>query len=451
MKNSILILIFSCLFFSSALKAQIEKVIVETYYISDSLDATDTIDGPSRSLPIGSKTYRIYIDLKRGYKLAKIYGNSTHALKIISTDTFFNNIDRPSYYYGYLMNKAYFRTNPTLALDSWLTLGLATTTYNGILKTQDTGVSILNPSHLSTWGGTAHVPGGLLVNNDPLAGIPITNKDGLFANTYTYTNGFIDQGFKDITQGNIDTTVFGAKKIGSKFISYNSFLQQTPGVMGAIPDSNQILVAQLTTKGILTFELNVVVVDSAGHNPIYFVAKNPTGDTLLSPFLTYPPPCGCRNESYLEYNPYAACDDSASCKTLKVFGCTDTMACNYDPSANVFLPNFCCYPGYCNDRNVAIVCPDISPYRLKKNNFSADVYPNPVQNSLTLQLVSSVDYAGVTYTIYDAYDRVMVEKDLGIIQGNSLLQADVSDLASGLYLLHVSVAGVSSIKKFIKN
>src|ERR1700758_1535511 len=137
MKNKLFILFFSYLFFSTEVKAQIEKVIVETYYVSDSLDATDTIDGPSRSLPVGSKTYRVYVDLKKGYKLAKIYGNTTHALKITSTDTFFNNVDRTSFYFGYLMKNVYFRSNPTLALDSWLTLGLATTTYNGILKTQD--------------------------------------------------------------------------------------------------------------------------------------------------------------------------------------------------------------------------------------------------------------------------------------------------------------------------
>src|ERR1700757_1361775 len=449
MKNGLLILFFSYLFFSTTAKAQIEKVIVETYYVSDSLDATDTIDGRARALPVGSKTYRVYIDLKKGYKLAKIYGNSTHALKISSTDTFFNNVDRPAFYYGYLMKNIYFRTNPSLVLDSWLTLGLATTTYNGILKTQDAGASIINPNHSSTWGGTAGVSSGLLVNNDPAAGIPITTEDGLSANTYTYTNGFIDYGFKNLA--NTDTTVFGPQKRGSQFISYNSYLQQTSGVMGAVPDSNQVLVAQLTTKGTLTFELNVVVVDSIGHST-YYVAKNPTGgDTLLSPFLSYPPACGCRDDRYLEFNPSASCDDSAACKTLKVFGCTDTMACNYNPNANVFLPNFCCYPGYCNDRDVAVVCPDLSPYRLKKNNISADIYPNPVQNSLSLQLVSSVDYAEVTYTIYDAYDRVVVEKDLGVIQGNGLLQADVTDLSSGLYLFRVSVAGVSSIKKFIKN
>ena len=59
--------------------SQIEKVIVEPYYISDSLDATDTTGG---YLQIGSTTYRIYIDLSPGGKLRKIYGDQNHPIKI---------------------------------------------------------------------------------------------------------------------------------------------------------------------------------------------------------------------------------------------------------------------------------------------------------------------------------------------------------------------------------
>ena len=448
MKNSLLILLFA-LFFSTAVKAQIEKVIVETYYVSDTLDVTDTIDGAARALPVGSKTYRIYIDLKRGYKLAKIFGDANHALKIKSTANFFNNIDRSSEYYGYLIKKNYFTGNPTLALDSWLTLGLATTVNNGILKTQDTNGTI----RTNNWKGTAGISGGILRNNDPTAGIPLTSKDGLLPNVTTYTNGFNDHGFTN-GLGNAsgrDTTVFGDTIVGSQFISHDAYLYQSSGVMGAIPDSNQVLVAQLTTTGTLTFELNVLVLDS-NNNPIYYVAKSSSADNyIVNPFLSYPPPCGCRDDRYLEYNPNAACDAINACQTLKVFGCTDTMACNYNPIANISLANFCCYPGYCNDRDIALVCPDLSPYRLKQQNISADIYPNPVQNNLKLQLIYAADYAEVTYTIYDAYGRIIKEQNLGAIPGNSLLQTDVADLPSGLYLFRVSIAGVSSIKKFIKN
>src|SRR4051812_38004128 len=127
----ILFYFLSLLFFCETTKAQIEKVIVETYYVSDTLDVTDTIDGAARALPAGSKTYRIYLDLKPGYKLVKLFGDANHALKITSTANFFNNIDRPTQYFGYLIGKQYFRPNPTLALDSWLTLGQAASIYNG--------------------------------------------------------------------------------------------------------------------------------------------------------------------------------------------------------------------------------------------------------------------------------------------------------------------------------
>jgi hypothetical protein len=436
--------------FSIVGKAQIEKVIVETYYVSDTLDVTDTIDGAARALPVGSKTYRVYIDLKRGYKLAKIFGNANHALKIASTANFFNNVDRAAYYYGYLIKKNYFSGNPTLALDSWLTLGLATTADNGVLKSQDTNGTVRK----NTWGGTAYIQGGILKNNDPTTGIPLTSEDGLLPKSVTYTTSFNDHGFTN-GLGNAsgrDTTVFGDTIIGSQFMSNDAYLYQSAGVTGAFADSNQVLVAQLTTTGTIAFELNVMILDSNGNNPTYYVAKGSSADNyMVNPFLSYPPPCGCRDSRYLEYSPNAACDLANACKTLKVFGCTDTMACNYNPDANVFLPDFCCYPGYCNDRNVAIVCPDLTPYRLKQLNISEDVYPNPVQNNLTLQLIYSSDYSEVTYSIYDAYGRIIKEQNLGTIHGNSLLQTDVADLPNGLYLFRISVAGNSSIKKFIKN
>ncbi|MEO8761172.1 MAG: T9SS type A sorting domain-containing protein, partial [Bacteroidia bacterium] len=446
-KNNLLLFLFFLLF-SASINAQIEKVIVETYYISDTLDATDTIDGSIRALPAGSKTYRVYIDLKPGYKLAKIFGDANHAFKITSTANFFNNIDRPNEYFGYLAKKTHFSTNPTYMLDSWITLGLATSTYYGVLKPQDTTGTI----RTAGWGGTAGIAGGILKNNDPAAGIPLTNEDGFLPIPGTVTFGsWIDNGFR--TVAGRDTTVFGDTIIGSQFISNTAYLQQTSGVAGVIADSNQILVAQLTTQGIISFELNVDIIDtSTPPKHFIYVAKSSSADSYtINPYLTYPTTCGCTDNRYLEYSASFACGDSTYCHTLKVYGCTDTMACNYDPSANVLLSDFCCYPGYCNDRNIALVCPDISPYRLKQNHVGEDIYPNPVQNILSLQLSSSIDFTEVNYEIYDTYGRIIVQQDLGIISGNSLLQADLSGIPSGLYLFKVSVAGVSSIKKFIKN
>ena len=49
---------------------------------------------------------------------------------------------------------------------------------------------------------------------------------------------------------------------------------------------------------------------------------------------------GCTNPIYLEYNASYDYDDG-SCTTLVVYGCMDSTALNYDPLANVELPNSC--------------------------------------------------------------------------------------------------------------
>lgn len=425
------ILILSFLFFFSfGVYAQLEKVIVETYYISDSLDATDTVDG--RVLQKGSKTYRIYIDMAKGCKLTKLYGANNHPLSIKSTAAFYNNIDRSTEYFGYLIKKNYFSGNPTLALDSWLTLGLATTAHVAAPKPEDT-----DGSYFGSYS--------LLQNNDPLAGIPIRTKDGLLP-AQTYTSQFIDFGFRDAA-GN-DTTVFGATLTGNQFLSDTSYIQQSAGVSGANPDSNRVLVAQLTTPGDISFELNVELMDSTGH-VFKYVAKNNTGTELLNPYLTYPQACGCRDTRYLEYSPTYACDDPSACKTLKVYGCTDTMACNYNPSANILLPNFCCYPGYCYDRDLTYACNSLSNQRLAA--VRTEIYPSPAHDILSLQLYSSTNLRGVTYTVYNSYDGIVLQKNMGMIQGDSRMDVDVTTLKPGLYLVRVSVDGYTSIKKFFKD
>ena len=80
---------FCILIFSTTLFSQVENVIVERYYVSDSNDFTDTSGG---IVPIGSTTYRIYIDIAPGSILKKIYGDANHPFEIKSTEVFFNNI-----------------------------------------------------------------------------------------------------------------------------------------------------------------------------------------------------------------------------------------------------------------------------------------------------------------------------------------------------------------------
>jgi Secretion system C-terminal sorting domain len=441
MKNILRICLMAALLCPAALSAQIHNLFVETYYVSDAADATDSTNYiadpnyPMASLPSGSKTYRVYIELEPGSRLKKIYGDVNHALKISSTQNFYNNIDRPNAYFGYSINKSWFSSNPTIALDSWLTLGLGERTNSGTLKVKDNDGSLLS--------GT-----GLLTNNDASAGIPITTADG-FTPSGLASPVWSDYGFRDNISGGTDTTVFGSVNNGAQFISNDAYLMQNSGVVGASADSEKVLVAQLTTLGDISFELNVVLIeqDISGPVEVSYVARLANGETnsntlKVSPYLTYPPVCGCTDPNFLEYNAAYACNNSDSCHTLIRFGCMDSSACNYDVNANFNIPSLCCYPGYCNDRDIAVVCPSLNdPFK------NLNLYPNPAHDVLTLH-ISPDNEKEVKYLIYNAVGELVQEKNLGVISGTYLL--DISELDNGLHLFRIFTGDASVSKMFLK-
>ncbi len=422
-----------------SLHAQVENVIVEKYYISDTTDAKDTVGG---HLPSGSITYRVYIDLVKGSKLKKIYGDANHVLKIVSDSVFFNNMT-DGQTFSKDIGKGWYTEN-TLGLDTWLTLGQTTKpsvkTYFGVLKSQDKSGSFIGGTFTNNDGGSGGVP--LISNDDSTAGIPVKMQDGMDT-MMNVPSGWGDYGIRFSTT--IDSTIFGSVVPGTQFISNNAGLQNS-GVMGVNPDSNQVLVAQLTTKGDISFELNVEVEQPALPNPITlnYVAN---GDTLLPgevlcPYLKYPPVCGCKDNRYLEYSPSYACSFTDSCKTLKVFGCTDPMACNYDASANVLLPNFCCYPGLCQNRDVSVACSSFG-------NGRVSLYPNPAQDQVAFNI--SADEKEAKYTIYNSFGAVVLEKNIGIVSGTVTEYVNISGLADGLYFLRLFTGETSDIKYFLKN
>jgi hypothetical protein len=433
-KKALLFLFGLVMFFPFFLKAQVRNVIVERYYVSDENDATDTIDGSARTLPVGSKTYRVYIQLEQGSRLKKIYGDSNHFLKIASTDTFFNNINRPNAYFGYLINKTWFPDNPTLALDSWLTLGRGAKNYKGILKEEDTNGSFIGG--MNNYGGTAGVSGGLLVNGNVDAGIPLTTADGFIPDTTTLSQ-WLDNGFKE---SGIDTTVFGSVNSGTQFISDTSFLQQNSGVTGDAVHNN-ILVAQLTTRGEISFELNIVVIDTNG-NDIKYVADGNIllADERICPVLKYPSVCGCTDPAYIEYSPAYACQNSDSCRTRIVYGCLDPDACNYDPGVNFNIPALCCYPGFCNDRDIAVVCPQLA-------NDVFRLYPNPAQNEITLELPG--DEKEMRYEIYNAFGRKVSVGNLNT--GEVSFKINISEFHSGVYMLILHKGDLTESRTFLKD
>jgi hypothetical protein len=444
MKTFLITLFFACFAWYNA-SAQLEKVIVEKYYVSDSIDFTDTSGG---IVPIGSTTYRIYIDLAPGSILKKIYGDPNHPFEITSTEVFFNNIlDGKSF--GKDLTKVSLSEN-TVALDSWLTLGQVpkkqgTKTYYGILKNQDDDGSFIGG--INNDGGSSLIATGLLINNDPSCGIPLTSSDGIDTMTVT-PNSWSDAGVVDFTSGN-DSTIFGSLVPKKEFIS-TGFSLSNSGVTGINLDSNQVIIAQLTTTGELAFNINITVEELVSGVPT--IVNYVSSDTLLgdnekyNPYLSYPYSCGCNNANYLEYSSSFVCLEEGSCITPVVFGCTDLLACNYDPLANINIVELCCYPGFCADRNIEEVCPS-----LMGNDFDLNLYPNPTSGDITMNLISG-NACNWNYEVYNTYGSVKLSGSFTTTESelNIVLPLDLSNIDLGMYRLKVSNGDLSKHKLFIK-
>ena len=342
-------------------KAQtgLQNVIVEKYYMSD---ANDSINSQGM-LPKGSVTYRVFLDMKQGYKLQTVFGSSVHTLFIKTTTSFFNNEDRgntnPTY------TKAQAKSN-TVMLDSWLTVGAACAGNFGILKSEDNGVeTVVNTD-------------GILKNANPAAGIPLTQQDGLIAGT---PGTFISLGIDN------ELAVFDAiSQQGNSFVTTNGAWSCLSGAVG--PDTtNKVLIAQLTTEGILTFELNVQLGTPSGGTE-QFVAKNAAGTETVFPGLTY-------NSLYAGIN-----DPSISSN-----GGKDIIA----------------------------------------------VSPNPAHSLVELKVKSENVHQNQFYIIYDMLGNQVAKKSINNGQKDFTETIDLSAFPAGLYVVQVSLDGKVSTTKLIKN
>ncbi len=434
--------------FTSAF-AQLDSVIVEKYYVSNAIDAKDeqirydVNDNPidTMRLTAGSVTYRVFIKMKKGCKLLKVYGDKNHALEISSTANFYNNIDYGKSLAGELsVNQL---TKKTAALDTWLAFGSLGKDLKGkfaVPKAYDSDGSLLK-----------NIVGGFLENNNSNAGIPLSVSDG-FVNLKTKPLSTIYLGFDP--KGN-DSTIFGSVCTSNNFISHNAEIGVGHvGVMGIYPDNNCVLVAQLTTKGELSFKLNIEVIDSTYLTHTY-VADTVVGDAAAkiqkSKWLTFPIVkkdlvCGCNDPNYIEYKPIRNCDSLQLCKTLRIFGCMDSDACNFDASANSTMPGMCCYPGNCNGRDLSEICSNID------QSFNVELFPNPATDNLNLTITSNTSIVGETkIAILNSFGTVISTQNMGNVNGTVNSQFDVNSYKSGMYFVRVQVGNVFDNKIFVKN
>lgn len=412
--------------------SQLEGLFVERYYVSDSLDATDTIGG---HLLQGEVTYRLFLDLAPGSRLISVFGDSEHPFSIASTRRFFNNNGGDSF--GYEIPKVEYESN-TVALDSYITLGQngsqGLRKFYGIPKSQDTDGSFIGG--LNNDGGSEMIDGGLLTNEDPSAGIPLIEADGMDTLNLTISSWF-SFGIVDFASG-ADSSIFSPEAVDSSFLS-DEFILQCEGVYGVNPDSNQVLIAQLTTPGELSLRLNAKIINAIG-DTITYVGTNVVNqpNTFFAPYLVYPQVCGCIDPYYIEFSPDFACSLDGACQTPVIYGCIDTLACNYDEAANFHVENLCCYPGFCQERDIEEVCP-----QLKGETFDFKVFPNPVIEQTFVQVISGVS-SDITIQVLDYNGVVVFMESVSQAPLNYSTQINFSDKPSGIYL--VRVTGVEGVK-----
>ena len=238
MKRIYLVALMLITGFVSKAQNGLENVVVETYYISNANDASADLDGGV--LPVGSVTYRIYADLLQGYKFQAAYGVPGHDLKIATTTLFWNNEDRGS------TSPTFSKTNAvrnTVMLDSWLSVGAACNGNFGIMKSMDDGLN----------NAVNNYSPQVLQNNDPAMGIPLTVQDGFFAG--------LPEAVTAVGISN-EITVFDNLNDGTNgplFMTNNGSWASLNGSTGPNPIDNKVLIAQITTNGTLSFELNIPV------------------------------------------------------------------------------------------------------------------------------------------------------------------------------------------------
>jgi hypothetical protein len=259
-----IILIFNLLCLSSFSQKGLENVIVEKYYVSD---ANDTLANKyAGNLPIGSTTYRIYLDLLPGYRFQAAFGSLEHELRIETSTSFFNNIEHGSTIPNVIPQRTLKKN--TVMLDSWISVGAAGEDCFGVLKSYDDSLETINHEKK------------FLKNNTSKISIPLTVKDGLKMSLDVPRPTFfaIDN----------DVEIFGNNKSGSSFVLTNGAWACLGGSVG--PDSltsNRVLIAQMTTDGDFSFELNVQIGSPLTGVSQKYVARNPTGNEISIPSLIY--------------------------------------------------------------------------------------------------------------------------------------------------------------------
>lgn len=242
----------------------LEKIIVEKYYVSNEADTVVNDDGGR--LPVGSKSYRVFVDMRPDYIFQAAYGVPGHELRIATTTRFFNNEDRGEVFPSFGENRL---NRNTVMLDSWLSVGGACGECVGVLKSMDDGLNtIVNRDDV-------------LLNNDDCIDIPLTEQDGhILANPEPVT----------IVGISSDVEIFNSSNdspMPTVLSTENGAWSSLNGSVGLDSMENIVLIGQFTTDGTFSFELNIQIRNELTQTVENYVARNPVNDELVESTLIY--------------------------------------------------------------------------------------------------------------------------------------------------------------------
>lgn len=249
---------------SISLKAQgVEGFIVEKFYVTNAADnagngTTGTV------LPTGSVVWRFYVDMAAGWELQSVYGDPNHTLNISTTTAFFNNIDRGEAFAHSIPGNQ--MINNTNYIDSYLSLGGASSNRLGILKSEDDAVNNIA------------FAGGYLQNNNASAGQLLTARDGSFNTVGTPVA---------ITPAGLTLGVFGPSQApiaGNSFTTSSGAWASTVSCVGPTA-TNRVLIAQITSDGVLTYAFNVQVRNITTLAVENYVPSSPVSGEIALPTL----------------------------------------------------------------------------------------------------------------------------------------------------------------------
>lgn len=258
---------FATPFFSFSQSPGLKGLVVERYYVSDTLDSSVSL---MPNLPKGSVTYRIFVDMEKGYRFQAVFGSDGHPMKIATTTSFYNH----PVHGNNLGNLIYDATlsSSTVMLDSWISVGAASTVHVGIMKADDDTVGNIANKRLA------------LSNADSSAGIPLTKSDGL-------KRIRLGTELPRVTALNIDSFLNELKNptsiaTGYSFVTENGSWACIGGSSNETESGNRVLIGQFTTSGDFSFSLNLQLGKPGGGYEQY-VADKPSGNQRTNASLKF--------------------------------------------------------------------------------------------------------------------------------------------------------------------